>query len=126
MTHLLHEAEVTFHGSRMCGIKARQCNTTVTIENGIHIFSMGNFICSENFIGQFGYELRIRTGSALENFLKNNDMPNHFITRNDMGYRVTDQEFKKFNIRWKSGTLQTIYSQLTGSCRTFIRKSNLS
>ena len=114
MTNILHAEQVTLNAS------------TVTDEDGVIVISHHNFIKSENFMGQFDYELQIRKGSALEAFLKTNAMPNAFTVRTAMIYRTINQNFNKFNIKWRSGNLEAIYSQTAGNCRTFLRMNNLT
>ena len=114
MTNILHAEQVTLNAS------------TVTDEDGVIVISHHNFIKSENFMGQFDYELQIRKGSALEAFLKTNTMPKAFTVRTAMIYRTINQNFNKFIIRWRRGTLETIYSQVAGTSRTFIRMNNLT
>jgi hypothetical protein len=125
MSNLFYKAAVTFPGSRTAAIAPHVWNSTVTRENDVIVISHHNFINSENFMGQFGYEFKIRKGSALELFLKTNAMPNTFTVRTALDHHTSNQSFTKFNIRWSSGTLEPIYSQLTGNCRTFLRQSSL-
>ena len=126
MTNILHAEQVTFTGSRLCAIPASQHTSTVTDEEGVIVFSHHNFINSENFIGQFGYELQIRKGSAIAEFLKTNEMPRHFTVRTARDHHTSNQFFTKYNIKWRSGNLEAIYSQTAGNCRTFLRMNNLT
>jgi len=114
MTNILHAEQVTGNAS------------TVTDEDGVIVFSHHNFINSENFIGQFGYELQIRKGSAIAEFLKTNEMPRHFTVRTARDHHTSNQFFTKYNIKWRSGNLEAIYSQTAGNCRTFLRMNNLT
>tara|TARA_R110002153_G_scaffold36023_11_gene106902 strand:+ start:3563 stop:3940 length:378 start_codon:yes stop_codon:yes gene_type:complete len=125
MKTLVSKSTVTFYGSKMCGIPRREVQSTVENENGTIVFSASNFIYSENPIGFFNTELTVRKDSAAAEFLKNNKRPDKFIIRNVMEYRTTNMEFTKFKVKWPSGNVATVYSQLNGEGRTFIRRSNM-
>ena len=126
MTNILHAEQVTFTGSRLCAIPASQHTSTVTDEDGVIVFSHHNFINSENFIGQFGYELQIRKSSAIAVFVESNEMPASFTVRTALKHHTSNMKMNRFNIKWNSGNVETVYSQMTGNCRTFLRMNNLT